>query len=166
MSILLRGLSRGHVHISSSDPTAPPIINPQYFSNSADLDMLVSLTKYVRKLVDTEPLKSAVTIAISPSPDAKSDEELAEEVKKTVNTIYHPSSTASMLPREDNGVVNPRLIVYGTKNLRVADISVVPIVRLCILSPIYILHGLDLPSFYRCSLPIPRLRHMLLLKRY
>jgi GMC oxidoreductase len=32
-----------------------------------------------------------------------------------------------MMPREKNGVVNPELVVYGTKNVRVADLSIIPI---------------------------------------
>lgn len=32
-----------------------------------------------------------------------------------------------MLPRDKNGVVGPNLVVYGTKNLRVADLSIIPL---------------------------------------
>ena len=35
-----------------------------------------------------------------------------------------------MLPREKGGVVNPELKVYGTKNVRVVDASVLPF-QLC-----------------------------------
>ena len=33
-----------------------------------------------------------------------------------------------MLPRDKNGVVDPELKVYGTTNIRVCDLSVVPLV--------------------------------------
>lgn len=32
-----------------------------------------------------------------------------------------------MLPRKMNGVVDPNLRVYGTANLRIADLSIVPL---------------------------------------
>ncbi|QRD87722.1 GMC oxidoreductase-domain-containing protein [Aspergillus flavus] len=49
--------SRGTVHIASSDPNRPPIIDPGYFSNSLDLDIMA------RNLLDVERLHSLKPIS-------------------------------------------------------------------------------------------------------
>ncbi|KAH9833956.1 Versicolorin B synthase [Teratosphaeria destructans] len=36
---------------------------------------------------------------------------------------WHASSTCRMLPKEKGGVIDSRLRVYGTKGLRVCDVS-------------------------------------------
>lgn len=43
------------------------------------------------------------------------------------NLPLDTSSSCSMLPKEHNGVVDPELKVYGTNNIRVVDLSVVPL---------------------------------------
>lgn len=43
------------------------------------------------------------------------------------NLQYHTVGTASLLPRDKNGVVDPNLKVYGTANIRVADNSISPL---------------------------------------
>lgn len=44
-------------------------------------------------------------------------------------TIYHPVGTAKMGPATDpNAVVDARLRVYGVKNLRIVDASIMPII--------------------------------------
>ena len=44
-----------------------------------------------------------------------------------VLSMYHVAGSCAMMPREDGGVVNPQLKVYGTTNLRVVDASIFPI---------------------------------------
>lgn len=47
--------------------------------------------------------------------------------KHYTQTIYHPSGTAKMGPESDPmAVVDPQLRVYGIKNLRVIDCSIMP----------------------------------------
>lgn len=43
-----------------------------------------------------------------------------------VSGCWHTMGSAAMKPREKNGVVDPRLNVYGTEHLKVADLSICP----------------------------------------
>jgi choline dehydrogenase-like flavoprotein len=53
-------------------------------------------------------------------------------------TNYHPCSTCSMMREDLGGVVDERLRVYGTRNVRVCDASVLPIIpRGNILTAVY-----------------------------
>ena len=48
-------------------------------------------------------------------------------IKDQAVGAHHYTGSCSMLPREMGGVVDPRLRVYGTANLRVCDASVIPL---------------------------------------
>lgn len=56
----------------------------------------------------------------------RTDAALAELVRERAETLYHPCRSARMAPREEGGVVDARLRVYGVQGLRVADASVFP----------------------------------------
>ncbi|KAG6833638.1 hypothetical protein H0H93_013131 [Arthromyces matolae] len=119
--ILLHPFFKGSVHISSNDPTAAPVIDHNYLDNEFDVQVLVEGYKLIRKIYENAPLKDLVDHEVSPGPAFQSDAELAEYAKKVIGSTYHPIATASMLPREDGGVVDERLKVYGTANLRVVS---------------------------------------------
>lgn len=108
-------------------------MDPQFASNAYDLQTLVEAGKFARKIAQTEPLASLFTSEYLPGLSAvQTDEEWADYVRKVMITISHYSSTCAMLPKEDGGVVDPRLRVWGTENLRVVDASIVCITFPCV----------------------------------
>jgi len=54
------------------------------------------------------------------------DEAIDHWVADHVETTWHSLGTCAMKPREQGGVVDPRLNVFGTENLKVADLSICP----------------------------------------
>jgi choline dehydrogenase len=95
------------------------------------VDVLVRGLKLLFRIAKTSPLKEALDDTekddfLDQNLHKLDDKELAEVVKKRVETAYHPCCTARMVPLKDGGVVDPQLRVYGIANLRVVDASVFP----------------------------------------
>lgn len=57
---------------------------------------------------------------------AEDDKAIEQHVRETVSTTWHSLGTCKMAPREKKGVVDASLSVYGTKGLKLADLSIVP----------------------------------------
>lgn len=58
---------------------------------------------------------------------SKEDDEAIEDwIRGNLNTTWHSLGTCAMKPREQGGVVDGSLNVYGTTGLKVADLSMVP----------------------------------------
>lgn len=121
MSCNMNTFSRGSVHIQSSDPLMPPAIDPAYFTHPIDLHVMISAVKFARKIAGTPPFSSTIVGLVEPGPEVQTDEQFADYCKDKMSPVFHPVGSASMLPREDGGVVSPSLLVYGTKNLRVVS---------------------------------------------
>lgn len=115
--------SRGTVHLVSSDPLVPPAIDPNYFANEADLDMVVNVVQFALKMYATPPLSDHVKAQVIPSQEiiSKGRLGLKEYIKENCGPVFHPVGTAAMLPRSDGGVVDAHLKVYGTSNLRIVS---------------------------------------------
>ena len=93
----------------------------------ADIQVLRQGIKLARSIGDTEPLKDNMLVETWPGPDVETDQQWEDWLRGQVFTEFHPSSTCSMLPLEQGGVVDANLRVYGLSNVRVADASVPPI---------------------------------------
>ncbi|KZV80652.1 alcohol oxidase [Exidia glandulosa HHB12029] len=118
--------SRGWIHINSSDPLARPLINLNAFGLDIDRQIMIAAAKFVRKIAETLPLKSIIKAEVKPAAEVRTDDEWLEHIKQTVSRPYHPCCTAAMLPKDLGGVVDNKLKVYGTTNLRVVDVSTLP----------------------------------------
>lgn len=128
---LLQPFSRGTTHISSSDPHSQPIIDPKYLSNPLDVEVAAKHLHFIETLAGTPPLSSFLKPGgkrNSVEAQGKDAEKAKEYVRKSVLSNWHPVGTCSMMPREMGGVVSERLVVHGTRNLRVVDASVMPII--------------------------------------
>jgi choline oxidase len=57
----------------------------------------------------------------------RTDEEIADYIARTHNTVYHPTGSVRMgAADDDSSPLDPRLRVKGVTGLRVADASVMP----------------------------------------
>jgi choline dehydrogenase-like flavoprotein len=123
--------SRGSIHIRSADPSEKPVIDPNYLSNELDLEILARHLLFVETIAKTEPLASLLKKdgrRVPPNVHVHNLDEAKKVVRDTLVSTYHPASTCSMLPRELGGVVDDQLKVYGTKNVRVCDASIFPLI--------------------------------------
>ncbi|KAL0941957.1 choline dehydrogenase [Colletotrichum truncatum] len=127
-STVMHALSRGNVHIDPANPTGKPIIDPKYFSNEHDIKAAIEGSKFARKIAESGPIKAFWEAETEPGPDVQTDEQFRDFTVNTLNSFYHPVGTCSLLPREDGGVVDADLKVYGTHNLRVVDNSIIPVI--------------------------------------
>ncbi|KAJ7698001.1 alcohol oxidase [Mycena rosella] len=118
--------SRGSIHIASKDPLVPPYIDPKYFEHSYDLLQHIEQIKFCRRVLEQEPLKKFLTgTELLPGPELHSIS--SDYIRSAFSTTWHTVGSCSMLPLQDGGVVDRTLKVHKTTNIRVVDISVVPL---------------------------------------
>ncbi|KAF4581355.1 hypothetical protein EYR40_002943 [Pleurotus pulmonarius] len=141
--------SRGSVHIVDNNVYTPQDFDAGFLNHPADTAALRWGYKKSREFMRRLPLfrgafppvapafaedssaalKDTTTVEIS-APDivysAEDDKAIDDFHRKFIATTWHSLGTCAMKPRQDGGVVDSRLNVYGVKNLKVADISIPP----------------------------------------
>ncbi|KAI0030054.1 alcohol oxidase [Vararia minispora EC-137] len=126
---IMHPTSRASVHIASRDPLAHPDLDLGFLSTKFDQEQTVEVMKYVFALGSAEPFKSSIVARTLPPVDLPTDADILAmfTVAARRQNGGHVLGTAAMAPRSLGGVVDASLRVYGTRNLRVVDASIMPL---------------------------------------
>ncbi|PVI01970.1 GMC oxidoreductase [Periconia macrospinosa] len=142
VAMLAHPFSRGSSHISS-DPSQQPEIKFNYLSHPLDVEVMARHMRLIERLFQ-KPTFAAISkpngkrLPRSHPYPISSLEDAKKILPINSATNYHPCGTCAMMREDLGGVVDERLRVYGTKNVKVCDASVLPIVpRGNILTAVY-----------------------------
>lgn len=129
-SAYLHPRSRGTVRLSSADPAAAPLIDPNYWSDPHDRKMSLEGLKIAREIFQQAALKPYILAERLPGPKVMTDDELFDYGCANAKTDHHPVGTCKM-GNGPESVVGLDLKVHGLEGLRVCDSSVMPRVPSC-----------------------------------
>ncbi|WP_350332859.1 GMC family oxidoreductase [Coralliovum pocilloporae] len=121
-----RPTSRGRIDLASPDPFSQPLIQSNSLSTNQDIETVVAGGHLMRRLSETDALRSVTESAYDHSLASMSDEQLVDDFRNRCGTIFHPVSTCRMGSDAATSVVDPGFRVRGVESLRVVDASTFP----------------------------------------
>ncbi|KAK7409276.1 hypothetical protein QQX98_008516 [Neonectria punicea] len=146
--------SRGHLHITGPQCGDELDFDVGYLTDPHDIDLKKQVWAYKKSreiMRRTKMYRGELSLGHPPFPSGSSaacittesplssesikdieysaeDDALIEKwIRENLNTTWHSLGTAKMAPRDEYGVVDRDLNVYGTKGLKIADMSVPPV---------------------------------------
>ncbi|MFA7440129.1 MAG: GMC family oxidoreductase N-terminal domain-containing protein [Sphingomonadaceae bacterium] len=122
---LLRPTSEGSVMLRSSDPSAPPVITPNWLTTPEDEHAAIAMVRYMRRYMRQPALSRYVGEELVPGESCESDAEILRAFRRLSLCGTHAVATCRM-GGDDRAVVDARLRVRGVEGLRVVDCSVMP----------------------------------------
>ncbi len=124
-SAFLHPRSRGTVRLASADPSAAPLIDPNYWDDPYDREMSLQGLELAREIMRQKALRPFVQSEVLPGPAVTRQEDLVQFAWKNAKTDHHPVGTCKM-GTDQMAVVAPDLKVHGLEGLRVCDSSIMP----------------------------------------
>lgn len=115
VTLVLHPQSVGELTLQSSDPRIPPLIDPKYFHQEIDLDILVDGINFLDRITQTPQMQRyQVERYEDPDPSCTMFSQWSHEyvrciARNRVVTIYHPVSTCRMGNSLENSVVDSEL---------------------------------------------------------
>jgi choline dehydrogenase len=121
--------SRGSIQLASADPQASPLIDLGLLRIGRDLDALAAGVAFIRQATSGRSFWGELSPEhhreVYPGPDARTDADVRDFIRRTVGSYYHAVGTCR-LGQDEHAVVDVQLRVQGVDGLRIADASVMP----------------------------------------
>jgi choline dehydrogenase/4-pyridoxate dehydrogenase len=126
-AVLLRPESRGEVTLASSDPFKLARITQNFLTTPKDRAVLHQGLRMVAKIGTQKGLAPFIAKQVMPNPADMSDAALDAHIAQTGITVHHPAGSCKMgIERDEMSVVDQQGRVYGARNLRIVDGSIMP----------------------------------------
>jgi choline dehydrogenase len=120
---VIRTKSRGRIRPSGSDPLDPPDIEANLLADPDDVKALAAAVELCREIGNSAALRPFLKQEVFPGKIKRSAIETF--IRDNAMSWWHQTGTAKM-GRDPLSVVDSKLKVYGIKNLRIADASIMP----------------------------------------
>jgi len=121
----IRLTSHSELWITAPEGRQPAVIKANWLSTEEDQRTVLRMTRLMRRFMRMPALAPHVGAELLPGAAVQSDAQMMEAIKKLHTSAIHATGSCRMGTDADS-VVDPRLKVRGTENLRVVDCSVMP----------------------------------------
>ena len=125
---LVAPLSRGNLSINSNSIEDPPLINPNWLTDSADIELAIAAFRRQREVWS---ILASYNLTIGeeqlPGPAVQSDTDILHFIQESLIQLWHASATCKMgLPDDSMAVIDSSARVFGVQSLRIVDASSFP----------------------------------------
>ncbi|MEJ8846982.1 GMC family oxidoreductase [Variovorax rhizosphaerae] len=124
-SYAVRPHARGSVTLTSADPRAMPVVDPNFLGDERDVKTSVEGVRISREIFRQSALAKYIRKEHFPGDRVSTTADLEAYARQFGRTSYHPVGTCRM-GGDVNSVVDPELRVRGIEGLRICDSSVMP----------------------------------------
>lgn len=126
--VVMNQQSSGEVRLQSANPDEPLLIDPNFLDHPYDRRCCIEIFRHMSEVID-HPSFAKDTTGVILGPGSGSDEDILEYWRQTGSPVFHAVGTVKMgKAGEPDAAVDSRFRVFGVEGLRVADLSVVPLV--------------------------------------
>lgn len=123
---LMNEQSSGGAKLQSANPDDPLLVDPKFLEHPFDRRACIEIYRHILELTKHPAIAKDTTATILGS-KSESDEDILEHWKNNLSSSWHMAGTVKMGKDEADAAVNSHFQVFGIENLRVADMSVVPL---------------------------------------